>query len=136
MKITRRQLRYLIKEAKRKSKSKKKAFKIKFDMGDELPCPHDVATMPPGFAHPQGLSGVIKRKEISQRKGIMYYKLIVGGKTFEGEFSGYGYASRGIDDFGPFSMRLMELHRDIPMPMHEPQIVYAWANGDVRIFDV
>ncbi len=105
-------------------------------MGEELACPHDPRSMPPDFAHPQGISGVIKRKEISRRKGIMYYKLVIGGKTFEGEFSGYGYATRGIDDFGPFSMRLLEEHRDIPMPMHEPQIVFAWANGDLRIFDV
>jgi len=79
---------------------------------------------------------VIKRKEIKRNKGIMYYKLNIGGETYEGEFSGHGYASRGIDDFGPFSMRLKQEHPSIPMPMHEPQIVYAWAMGDLRIFDV
>lgn len=136
MKITRKQLRYIIKEATRKGKSKKRGFRIKFDMGDKLMCPHSPESMPAGFAHPQGLSGVIKRKEVSRGKGIMYYKLIIGGKTFEGEFSGYGYASRGIDDFGPFSMRLKQEHRNIPMPLHEPQIVFAWANGDLKIFDV
>lgn len=129
MKQLRRTIRKLILESKR-------GFKIKFDMGTELPCMHDLSTMPPQFEHPQGLSGVIKRKETKRGKGIMYYKLRIGRKTYEGEFSGYGYASRGIDDFGPFSMRLKQEHRDIPMPMHEPQIVYAWASGDLRIFDV
>ena len=114
----------------------KKGFKIKDKMGTELMCKHSSSQVPPEFEHPQGLSGVIKRKEVSRFKGIMYYKLDIGGKTFEGEFSGYGYASRGVDDFGPFSMRLKQEHPDIPMPMHEPQIVFAWVMGDLRIFDV
>ena len=129
MKTLRETIRRILLESKR-------GYKIKFDMGTELPCKHDLSTMPPEFEHPQGLSGVIKRKEIKRNKGIMYYKLRIGGKTYEGEFSGYGYASRGVDDFGPFSMRLKQEHRNIPMPMHEPQIVFAWASGDLRIFDV
>ena len=123
----------LLFEAPRK---KKKSYKIKNLRGSELACKHDLSRMPKEFEHPQGLSGVIKRKEIAPRKGIMYYKITVGDQTFEGEFSGYGYASRGSDDFGPFSMRLREEHPNIPMPMHEPQIVFAHASGDLRIFDV
>ena len=122
---------------KRKISGKKVGFKIKDKMGTELPnrkAQH--GAIPPEFEHPQGLSGVIKRKEVAPHKGIMYYNLVVGGKTFEGEFSGYGYAARGVDDFGPFSMRLKQEHPDIPMPMHEPQIVFAWANGDLNIYDV
>ena len=114
----------------------KKGFKIKHKRGTELMCKHKPSSIPPEFEHPQGLSGVIKRKEIKRTKGIMYYELNIGGKIFEGEFSGYGYASRGVDDFGPFSMRLKQEHPDIPMPMHEPQIVFAWATGKLRIFDV
>lgn len=129
MKLLRETIRKILLESKRR-------YKIKFDMGTELRCKHDPSRMPPQFEHPQGLSGVIKRKETKRGKGIMYYKLDIGGKTFEGEFSGYGYASRGIDDFGPFSMRLKEEHPSIPMPMHEPQIVFAWSTGDLRIFDV
>ena len=135
MKQLRRTIRKLILES-RYHRGGKKEFKIKDKMGTELPCKHDISTMPPEFEHTQGLSGVIKRKEIKRDKGIMYYKLNIGGKTYEGEFSGYGYASRGIDDFGPFSMRLKQEHRNIPMPMHEPQIVFAWGTGDLRIFDV
>ena len=99
-------------------------------------CKHDASSMPPEFEHPGGVSGVIKRKEVTRSKGVMYYKLVIAGKTFEGEIAGYGYAARGVDDFGPFSMRLKQEHPDIPMPMHEPQIVFAWAMGDLRIFDV
>ena len=135
MKQLRQTIRELILES-RYHRGGKKGFKIKDKMGTELLCKHDLSTMPPEFKHPQGLSGVIKRKEIKRNKGIMYYKLVIGGKTFEGEIAGYGYASRGVDDFGPFSMRLKQEHRNIPMPMHEPQIVYAWATGDLRIFDV
>ena len=124
-----------IKESRSKRKGRN-GFKIKDDMGTELKVPAKYSKVPPEFEHPQGLSGVIKRKEIKPHKGIMYYKLNIGGKTFEGEISGYGYASRGIDDFGPFSMRLKQEHRNIPMPMHEPQIVFAWVMGDLRIFDV
>ena len=129
MKLLRKTIRKILLETKR-------GYKIKFDVGTELPCKHDPSRMPPQFEHPQGLSGVIKRKETKRGKGIMYYKLDIGGKTYEGEFSGYGYASRGIDDFGPFSMRLKQEHPNIPMPMHEPQIVFAWATSDLRIFDV
>jgi len=115
----------------------KKGFKIKDKMGTELICKHDPASIPPEFEHPGGVSGVIKRKEIvKMRKGIMYYNLTIAGKSFEGEFSGYGYAARGIDDFGPFSMRLKDEHPDLPPPLHEPQIVFAWAMGNLRIFDV
>lgn len=114
----------------------KKGFKIKDKMGTELRCKHDPATLPPEFEHPGGVSGVIKRKEVTPRKGIMYYNLVIGGKSFEGEIAGYGYASKGVDDFGPFSMRLREEHSEIPMPLHEPQIVFAWATGGLRIFDV
>lgn len=114
----------------------KKGFKIKHEMGTELECPTKYTKVPASFEHPQGVSGVIKRKEIAPHKGIMYYKLLIGGKTFEGEISGYGYAARGIDDFGPFSMRLKQEHPSIPMPMHEPQIVFAWSTGNLRIFDV
>ena len=135
MKQLRRTIRKIILES-RYHRGGKKGFKIKDKMGTELRCKHDPSSMPPEFEHPQGRSGVIKRKEVSRFKGIMYYKLNIGGKTYEGEFSGYGYASRGIDDFGPFSMRLKQEHPNIPMPMHEPQIVFSWATGDLRIFDV
>ena len=118
------------------TRKKKKSYIIKHLEGVEIPCKHDFSTMPKEFKHPQGLSGIIKRKEIAQGKGIMYYQITIGGKTFEGEFSGYGYSSRRIDDLGPFSMRLRREHPRIPMPLHEPQIAYAHASGDLKLIDV
>tara|TARA_B100000700_G_C14936448_1_gene804567 strand:- start:623 stop:1018 length:396 start_codon:yes stop_codon:yes gene_type:complete len=131
MKLLKETIRRLLLES-----SRRQSFKIKNKMGTELMCKHDPSRIPPSFEHPEGISGIIKRKEVKPRKGTMYYNLVIAGKPFEGEFSGYGYTARGTDDFGPFSMRLREEHPDIPMPFHEPQIVFAWATGDLRIFDV
>jgi len=139
VKTLRNYIRQILEESKRQKKrvyGHKVGFKIKDKMGKELKLPAKYSKVPPEFEHPQGLSGVIKRKEVTPTKGIMYYNLVIGGQTFEGEFSGYGYAARGVDDFGPFSMRLKQEHPDIPMPMHEPQIVFSWVNGDLKIYDV
>jgi len=63
------------------------------------------------------------------------YDLEVDGEKFSGE-SQNGGRSLGMQDMGPVSMSISRNHGNFPRDIHEPAMQYAWANGDISVFEV
>lgn len=63
------------------------------------------------------------------------YDLDVDGEKFSGESQNGGRAL-GMQDMGPISMSISRNHGNFPRDIHEPAMQYAWANGDISVFEV
>jgi len=63
------------------------------------------------------------------------YDLDIDGEKFTGESQNGGRAL-GMQDMGPVSMSISRNHGNFPRDIHEPAMQYAWANGDISVFEV
>jgi len=82
------------------------------------------------FSVNHDISGVIKYSGDS-----FFYNIVVDGERFVGEAQNGG---NGINfgDMGPASMQISSKHETFPRDIHEPAMQYAWANGDIRVFEI
>jgi len=124
----RRYIRGQILEVRGKKSTPKGDFSLKYEMGKELKCPHNMSKAPKEWKQFL-IQGVMKI-----RGEETYYKFTVDGKTFEGQIDYPALTGTNLDDIGPFANAMFSEHRGIPQWFREPQIWYnVWAKN-FRIF--
>lgn len=124
--MTMKKIKLIIKESKKKllkedkgTAKKAKAKMIKMVKSGKWPFPinHEI-------------SGTIKYSS-----NYFSYDLEIDGEKFSGE-SQNGGRSLAMQDMGPVSMSISRNHENFPRDIHEPAMQYAWAKGDISVFEV